>query len=577
MFGRNDRKKAPTRRPKKKKNSASAINRYQPIIEDGMCNLDTEELVKDTSSDSIFVWLASNPKELAAPKEGSKSSATNRYHNPLIQSIELPDADTALALHRSTAKHALYCRAPPAVEQVLVAKMLKDTGLGCGQYDPTGDSMTRLARGEVEMFVTSKAGGITDWHYDFQENFTLQLSGIKKWTLQKGTVQHPLRACTPHYGAPEVVENQLKAARLSSGAPNFLFDQPTTKGTDNETSFNAEGPTEVAILKPGDALYFPAGMWHKIEVLEPGVSINVSLMATNYANVTCQALQHLLLQRDEWRQVLVHGGADVEANALDHLKKLLQDLPSVVEEFTTQGGASAILPPVLLQPPNFQSTSPSQHHGNDSGSDGDDAEEADMDEEEEADSEPPAKKKAKSKGSSQEKHGSEEEMETDSGDAEENGEDDNNEWDEVVVEEEDDNIIDACEFQYPSGYTGPCSIEAEATVNLLGTHNLVCNPLALLLQMDQVTQYYNKRLHNRDSDSDEFLFVLNVNYAGIESHESSVRAVFRDNPERRYLDKLSKEPSSSMEELVKEIAKACPNLIHCLLYYGFLVVVPKKR
>jgi ribosomal protein L16 Arg81 hydroxylase len=56
----------------------------------------------------------------------------------------------------------------------------------------------------------------------------------------------------------------------------------------------ARGEVETVLVKPGDVLYFPAGMWHKVETVEPGVSINVSLMATNYANAISQAIYHYL-------------------------------------------------------------------------------------------------------------------------------------------------------------------------------------------------------------------------------------------------------------------------------------------
>ena len=90
--------------------------------------------------------------------------------------------------------------------------MLRDVGLGCGQYDPTGERLSTLGRGEVETFIGTK-GHLTDWHTDFQENFTIQLSGRKKWTLKQGTVKHPLRGTTPHYrSSSDVIENQIKAA-----------------------------------------------------------------------------------------------------------------------------------------------------------------------------------------------------------------------------------------------------------------------------------------------------------------------------------------------------------------------------
>ena len=68
----------------KRTQEESTGNRYQPIIEDGMYNLDTEQLVKETSSDSIFVWLAAADTK-RKPQNG------NRYNNPLIQSIEVYD------------------------------------------------------------------------------------------------------------------------------------------------------------------------------------------------------------------------------------------------------------------------------------------------------------------------------------------------------------------------------------------------------------------------------------------------------------------------------------------------------
>ncbi|CAB9498307.1 expressed unknown protein [Seminavis robusta] len=558
-------------------------NRFQPIIEDGMLNLDPLELAKETSSDSIFVWLATHDTQ---NKESTQDDNNKPYPHPLVHSIEVPDPESANALHQ--AGHSLYCRAPPPVEQVLVAQLLRDTGLGCGQYDPSGDSMTSLARGEVEMFLTSRSGGVTDWHFDFQENFTLQLSGVKRWTLQRGTVPHPLRACTPHYKATSVVENQLKATQLAT--QDFCFEPPTTTtannnnntskhGNDTKGHHNAVGPTDTATLHPGDVLYFPAGMWHKIEVLEPGVSINISLMAANYATVTCQALQHYLLQKDEWRQVLVHNHDHKTLNAVDHLKQLLKDLPNIIQDFAqNQGGASAILPPVLLQPPNFQPED-------------DDKESSEPDDDQEEETKPPAKKAKVDVSAGKGSDDDEDDMEDDAVEAEP----DKSEWADVAVEEEtDDNIIDACEFEYPAGYTGPCSIDddddddaSKETFKLLKQHRLICNPLASLIRMDQINGYFARRLGKESSDQDNLLFVLNMNYAGVESHESAVRVVLRDDADGQFLNQLyqnrkaaakndtTKRPQNLVDDkAMKQVVKDCPKLIHCLLYYGYFILVP---
>lgn len=43
------------------------------------------------------------------------------------------------------------------------------------------DNMMQI--GEIETFVARK-GNFTDWHTDFQENFTVQLKGKKTWKLK---------------------------------------------------------------------------------------------------------------------------------------------------------------------------------------------------------------------------------------------------------------------------------------------------------------------------------------------------------------------------------------------------------
>ena len=196
----------------------------------------------------------------------------------------------------------------------------------------------------------------TGWHYDFQENFTLQLSGVKRWTVQKGTVRAPVaRGCTPHYNAPEAVESQLLAARLAHR--DFCFGEP-------ERGQNAVGEVEVVTLRPGDVFYFPAGMWHTIDVMEPGVSINISLMATNYASVTCQALQHVLLKKEEWRRPVQSKRGGSATTVVDELQALLRTLPDIIRDFERNSGAEAILPPVMHHP-----KAEAVHDGTDLGSD----------------------------------------------------------------------------------------------------------------------------------------------------------------------------------------------------------------
>ena len=180
----------------------SRRNRFQAILQEFLSS--PSDIFQQTSSDNIFCWLQVN-----VPGKDK----------PLIHSMEVSSPETALALYQ--AGHPTYCRAPPPLEQALVQALLRETGLGCGQYDPTGNTWTCLGRGEVEVFLSRSSGHVTDWHVDFQENFTLQLSGRKKWRLSMEPtpgqkLQHPLRGCTPHYQAPDVVEGQIKAGRLAN-------------------------------------------------------------------------------------------------------------------------------------------------------------------------------------------------------------------------------------------------------------------------------------------------------------------------------------------------------------------------
>ncbi|GMH54383.1 hypothetical protein TrRE_jg7756, partial [Triparma retinervis] len=208
-----------------------------PALRKGMDEYDAEELFASTSSENgVHVWLKDKSDKL----------------NSII--VERPE--DAARLHQ--AGHATYCRASPLVEQSLVSSFVSNLGLGCGRYDPEGGE--GWGRGEVEVFCGTK-GHFTDWHFDFQNNFTIQLSGSKKWNFREGEVPHPIRGATPHYKARGAVEGQLKAARLSD--TSFQFSPPSE-------------PTSTITMNPGDFMYFPAGMWHSVETLSPGMSLNIS-------------------------------------------------------------------------------------------------------------------------------------------------------------------------------------------------------------------------------------------------------------------------------------------------------------
>ena len=173
------------------------------------------------------------------------------------------------------------------------------------------------------------------------------------------------------------------------------------------------------------------------------------------------------------------------------------------------------------------------------------------------------------------------------GEDDDDGEDEG-EWTEVVGDDDDDDerdtTVDVSSFQYPAGYSGPCPIFPEQTLAVLSNHSLIINPLASLLRMDETTRYYNARFgKDEETKKDEDVFLLNINYAGTYPHESSIRVAMRDDTDRRYLNKLyqstrGKHKSSNAldGDLVQEVASACPSLLHCLLYHGYCILIPKQ-
>lgn len=101
--------------------SSNRVDRARDINMNYMFGLDPQQIFEETTSDSIFLWIPSNDKE-------EKS----------LQSIDIQDPKTAYILHKHS-NYASYCRAPPELEQPLVSSMLRDVGIGLGQYDPTGE------------------------------------------------------------------------------------------------------------------------------------------------------------------------------------------------------------------------------------------------------------------------------------------------------------------------------------------------------------------------------------------------------------------------------------------------------
>lgn len=476
------------------------------ICDDYLFNLDVHQIFTETSSDNVFLWLR----------------PTDATDKKTLNSVEIQDPDTAYALHVS-GSHSAYCRAPPILEQHLVNSLLRATGLGGGHYHPphsetvTLGGNTSLGRGEVELFISQSDGKVTGWHTDFQENFTIQISGVKRWTLRRGRVAHPLRATTPHYARDEsVVENQLKVARLSCLAGNVMPDDEAPLYGFEYNDNNAYGEEQTITIYPGDVFYFPSGMWHKVETVEPGLSLNVSLMGTTYASLVCESLQHLLSQHEEWREVVTSRPGDIDGAR--QLQGLLSGLSQQIEEFVNkQNAAQSILPPALCYPPLGQEE-------NDTPSIEDYASECDSEIEDDQ----------SSRDKIQMEHASDE---SNNSDAPISG---------IFISIED--------FEGPPGWsqTPPGWTSTNPT-----RAKLVKNTLASLISMSDITG---------EQQGDKKQYVLNVNFTGNEMMESYIRVVL-ETENAKTIEQMDR--YIEFEARGKSVHSSSLDEIAVLLYYGY--------
>jgi hypothetical protein len=274
-------------------------------------------------------------------------------------------------------------------------------------------------------------------------------------------------------------------------------------------------------MNPGDVLYFPAGMWHTVETLEPGISINVSLMAMNYASLVCKSLEHVLLGKKEWRETVWNrpmGLTQGPSPILTHVDALLDDLTTVVAQFKQKGGAASIVPPSLRYHHHPTSTDTEEDH-----------------------------RTTKDETSSNSSNHS---MALNSHHEEE---DEEEEEDESNRSQDDEVIISVSNFSGPSEW----SWKAPSS-----KHILVRNPLASLISLKDIQSFYTS---DNGSDNEEQVFVLNVNFAGNDSHESMIRVLLKD-------DTVEQSLAMCYEWESKDLPIA-PSFIPppALIYYGYLV------
>ena len=253
--------------------------RFQPLAQEQLHNLSVPELLND--AEEIHVWFKPKCNEGLAAKANRNSLSWFGESASGNASFKTKDAALAASCHKSGG--SLYFGAPPAATELLVTALAQQLGLSFAALFSDGSQ-----RSTVETFA-SRAGNVTAWHYDFMENFTLQLAGTKTWWVKPSGVHVPHRSCTPQQATAGVVAqlSEQQAKQLAQHAlPGF---QPTPP----DASF-WDDAVEVK-MAPGDVLYVPAGYWHRVACTSDSISVNISLMASCWADLIADALRQRLL------------------------------------------------------------------------------------------------------------------------------------------------------------------------------------------------------------------------------------------------------------------------------------------
>lgn len=258
--------------------------------------LSLPKLLEDSPSDAIHVWVAQSLAPKGVPRRAADSFKT-----------EEPAA--ALTCYRAGA--SLYFRAPEELSELLVTALSQQLGMSFGAIYPDG-----APRSEVETFA-SRAGHVTDWHFDFMHNFTLQLRGVKRWRLKPSGVQHPVRGCTPMWSQADATTRDAAEAQAKNHAQHAAERGAFDVAPDAEHFHTG---WEEVLLRPGSVLYVPAGMWHRVECEEDSLSINVSLMGMSWADMIGGAVAQRLRAHAAARQpVAFHSLAEGRAQLAEAL------------------------------------------------------------------------------------------------------------------------------------------------------------------------------------------------------------------------------------------------------------------
>jgi len=159
----------------------------------------------------------------------------------------------------------------------------------------------------ASLFFTPAGGGAVP-HFDKNENFTIQLTGAKRWQVG----ETPMVACAPE-------SYTLGSSVILPALAPLLAE--------------AQRPPERTVdLKPGTLLYVPRGTVHHTGAGEPSWSLNLSYCPATWLELLQAGLQARLAASPRWRGIITGVGGDRWARDANRLPELLAELRALLDD-----------------------------------------------------------------------------------------------------------------------------------------------------------------------------------------------------------------------------------------------------
>lgn len=284
----------------------AAGSRLAPLRDD-LAGFDVPRLVQACSR--VVVWM--------------KDKRTGR-----MQYLESAPEQALACFH---AGHSLYFNPSLEVQRKYLLPLCVD--LGMGAFGATADGGIG---GDIEVFAVN-GKHVSPWHWDAQDNFTIQLKGTKRWSVALSGISEPVSNLHVSSGNapalqfdrrlhstyhPSYLDPPADAPSLTSGVRSSAGMSGGISASDDGGASPPAGSRVVSVtLRPGSVLYTPAGIWHRVEAEEEEGSLHINFSLSGggrWADFVLKRLGPALWRDPLWRQRIATGSipaafADISA------------------------------------------------------------------------------------------------------------------------------------------------------------------------------------------------------------------------------------------------------------------------